>query len=457
MIFFILALFTVFLYAKGYKVVSLLIFFFFLTQGFKLVPEEITDSGLGISKGIDYAFFILLGILTIDTIAKQRKYFHLDAFLKYLLVFFAFLLVCIVNSKMSVGLGWSEILRTSRYQLFWLAYFVFRSLSSEQLSKVMKYLYLATFVTSILYLLQIFIGEQILLESVTLTKTILGMRIDRFYNQPDMIYFMTLMSIYYNPFKGGLKKASIIVLVLTLIGGFHRSVIGMLGICLFLGYVLKLPRLLRIRTLTITAIVVLMAGMYLGGRMMGSRTFQDLKQVMSGDIIESGFTMEDLEENATFAFRIAHVFERVTYLIDHPKAMVVGAGLIPEDSDLVEEMFDFKVGLIEEMTQNTSQLNTGDISYSILFLRLGFLGTALYLMLLIYLYVYFYKKREHPLAMTSFLYMVMTFGLSFFVSNLVVAHTFLLPLLSYCLLRKILGEMDDPILEEEEAPKQLEA
>jgi hypothetical protein len=99
-------------------------------------------------------------------------------------------------------------------------------------------------------------------------------------------------------------------------------------------------------------------------------------------------------------------------------------------------MFDFKIGLIEELSGATVQLDTGDISYSILFLRLGYLGSFLYLLLFVYLMVFFYKKRDNRYAFFSFLYLILTIGVSFFSANLLDPVTFLMPLISYHIVKK---------------------
>jgi hypothetical protein len=161
--------------------------------------------------------------------------------------------------------------------------------------------------------------------------------------------------------------------------------------------------------------------------------------VISGNVSEAEFNINDLTD-ATFTFRILHLLERNQYLLEHPRAMFLGAGLIPENSKLVDKMFDFKIGLVEELTGATAQVDTADISYSSLFLRLGYLGTFLYLSLFVYLMVYFYKKRNNRYAFFSFLYLVLTFGDSFFSANLLHPVTFLLPLISYHIINKVESE-----------------
>jgi hypothetical protein len=243
------------------------------------------------------------------------------------------------------------------------------------------------------------------------------------------------MAIYKNPFKGIMRYLSIFILVAALLGSFHRSLASLFIISISVGYILRLPRLRRIQILTVGLYLSLIVVSFVGYKFVNSRTFVDLKTVISGDVLNTDIDINDLK-NSTFTFRIAHFLERNQYLWDHPTSLLVGVGLMPEDSKKVGSMFDFDIGLVEELTGDTVQLDTGDISYSILFIRYGYLGAILNLFLFIYLMVFFYKKRENKYGFFSFLFFVLTLGISFFSTNLTMSITFLMPLISYHIIKK---------------------
>jgi hypothetical protein len=435
MVFIGIALLAIFLYIRDFKISALLLFFFFATSGFNLVPEAITKFAF-ISKGSDYAFLILIGILVIDGIFN-REYFKRDYFTNYLIVFASFLIICIFYSKFVVKLDWGDILRTVRYQFFWIAYFLFRSLPKESLEKLLKYLFFVAVFTAFLFLLQIVIDKNILTKAAVGYVRLFGIKISRFYNQPDLLFFFTFMALYRNPLKGIPKYISAIILTAALLGAFHRSLIGCFFFSVLIGYTISLPYLKRIYFTAIASIVLVFVVVFLGNKFVHSRTYLDVQAVVSGNINAAEFNIEDLGgEEGTFTFRILHLLERNQYLLDHPKAMIFGAGLIPEDSKLTDKMFDFKIGLLEELTGATAQLDTGDISYSGLLLRLGYVGTFLYLSLIVYLMVFFYKNRENRYGLFSFLYLILAIGDSFFSANLLNPITFLLPLISYLIIKK---------------------
>jgi len=433
MVFIAIAFLAVFLYIRGFKISALLLFFFFATSGFNLIPEEITKFAF-ISKGSDYAFLILVGIVFIESL-YNKGYFKRDNFTNYLIVFALFLVICIFYSKFVVKLGWGDILRTVRYQFFWIAYFLFRSFPKETLEKLLKYLFFVAVFTAFLFLLQIVIDKNILVKTGVGYARLFGIKIPRYYNQPDLLFFFTFMALYHNPLKGIPKYVTMFILTAALLGAFHRSLIGCFLISVIIGYALGLPYLKRIYFTTISSILLLFVVIFMGNMFMHSKTYLDIQAVVTGNIDAAEFDMNELG-NATFTFRILHLLERNQYLLEHPKAMVLGAGLIPENSKLTDKMFDFKIGLVEELTGATAQLDTGDISYSVLLLRLGYLGTFLYLLLLFYLMAFFYKKRNDRYALFSFLYLILSFGDSFFSANLLNPVTFLLPLISYQIIRK---------------------
>jgi hypothetical protein len=431
---------AIILYVWGYKVPALFFLFFFLTTGFNLVPEEVTKFAF-ISKGMDYALLILVGIVVVDFFFV-KDYLKPDHFTKYLILFGSFLLVCILYSKFVIGLGWFEIIRTCRYQFFWITYFIFRNMNKQQLERLLKYLYLVTTFCSVLFLLQIFFDENILLKfGFTSAVSILGMEFPRYYNQPDMINFFAIIAVFCNPLKGVPRMVTTIILVAALLGAFHRNLAGFFMLALFVGYVLKLPRVKRVVILSTVSVLLCFAVVFVGYKFVHTRTYVDLKTVASGNITVVEIDLDDLSKS-TFTFRIAHLLERNQYLLEHPTAMFLGAGLIPEDSKKVESMFDFDIGLVEELTGQTTQLDTADISYSIMFIRLGYLGTALNLLLFIYLMVFFYKKRENKYALSTFLFFVLSFGVSFFSWNLTLAATYILPLINYHIVKK--SEINNP-------------
>jgi hypothetical protein len=430
------------LYAWGYKIPALVFFFFFLTSGFNLISEETLKNSF-FSKGMDYAILILVGIVIIDSFCI-KNYLKPDKLIWLILIFYAFLVLCVFYNKFAVGTSWMEIIRTARYNVLWIAYLVFRNLSKEQLFNLLKHLFRITVICAVLYLLQIILNEPILSKAGKSWAELFGMKIPRFYNQPDMLQIFTFMAIYFNPYKGKIKIITTTILVLALLGAFHRSLVIAFIAAVSIGYIIRLPRVKRVTTMTSIAVLSSFFIIFFGYKFANSRTIKDISIVVSGDVANADLdiNIDDLQ-NSTFTFRIAHLLEKNQYLIEHPKAMLFGAGLMTEDSKLTDLMFDFAVGLVEKSTEKITQLDTGDISYSILFLRYGYLGTLLNLMLYGFLMVYFYLNRKNPIGLFSFIYFIVVIVLTFFSQILILPVTFILPLITYNLVQKTKLEYEE--------------
>jgi hypothetical protein len=437
MVFIIIVLAAIILYIREYKTPALILLIFLLTSGFNLIHDEVFDTGF-ISKGSDYAFFILLGIVSVDILCI-KKYLAPDAFRKYLLMFAVFVVVCVLYNRFVIHLGWTEIIRTTRYLFFWLTYFVFRNMERIQLERILKCLFFVAVFLSVLFLLQQVVRKNILVETTTVNMKLWGMDVIRFYNQPDMLHFFTFMALYLNPCKGITKRITTLLLVLALCGAFHRSLIGFFIIAIAIGYILRLSRVKRIKIMTVSSALLLLVIVFAGYKFARSTTYTDLRSVAGGDFANINLDLSDMS-GSTFTYRLAHLFERNQYLWEHPESMIFGAGLFTEDSKKIEKFFDFKIGLIEELTGNVIQTDTTDISYSFLLLSFGYVGTFLNLLLFVYLMIFFYKKRENKYGFFSFLYLILTFGVSFFSANLIHPIIFLLPLISYQIIQKTESE-----------------
>ncbi len=89
---------------------------------------------------------------------------------------------------------------------------------------------------------------------------------------------------------------------------------------------------------------------------------------------------ETVIKGENFSFRLAHFYERLSYVLGSPDNYVFGAGFLTEDSQYAG-VFDFDVGLRDEFGEKI-QLDTGDILWSVLIMNLGLAGSALFMFLI---------------------------------------------------------------------------
>lgn len=111
-------------------------------------------------------------------------------------------------------------------------------------------------------------------------------------------------------------------------------------------------------------------------------TFQEINTVESKDV------------SGNFSYRLLHSYERFDYIIQEPMTFLRGIGFISEKNNN-KKLFDLGVWNEEKMEVN--QFDTGDIAWSILFIRLGIIGTIIYLYMYFKIIKYFlrYKNKKY--------------------------------------------------------------
>jgi hypothetical protein len=96
-------------------------------------------------------------------------------------------------------------------------------------------------------------------------------------------------------------------------------------------------------------------------------------------------TVED-----SFSFRIVHTWERLDYISKTPYTAIRGLGFIHESS-WTEDIF--LVGSYDKYGDKNAQLDTKDIAWSVLFIRLGLLGALIFIVMYIDIICFLYSKR----------------------------------------------------------------
>lgn len=411
----------------------MVIFFFFLTSGFQLVPEEAMVLMTGFSKGTDYALVLIVGCICFNFIFSKGRYFKMDGFTFWMCLFFVFLLICIFYSVTSVGCSIKETIQASRQFFLIVAYFVFKNMTREELNRFLKIICYITVFDACLYILQAVLATDILVGAYSVKMTIGDWAIWRYYNQPYALYFCAFLIVYTDLLRGGARLFSLFIFFIAIVLGFNRSGIGCFFASLILGYVLHLPKVKQVR-FTILAIAICIPAIAVWGHnFMKTKTYKDIQALMDGRYTDADIDIY-MMQNSTFAYRMGHLGERILYMDENPETKIFGVGLMPEESPLVSK-FGFILGLNTERG-DIAQLESPDISYSYLFLRFGYVGSAFYLAVLIYLATFFFKRKNSGYALASFLFVVFSIGISFFSSNLSVPFTYLLLIFTMSLVKK---------------------
>ena len=425
MLFIPILIVSIILYLSGKRILSTILFFFFLFDGFQIIPEKFFETGMGISKSTDFALLYII-ILFIYGIINTKDFIPINK-LALLLGGYLLFIVCLIGiSYYTYHIPFVEIIRTSRYYLFALSYFVLRRLTKEEISSILKILFCIVIFQSILFTIQGFTGIALLIGAESHKSAKL---ITRFYNSPLMLYFFVFYGIFNNPFTGKYKYISALICIVCVYMPLHRSLTISFILILILGLFLKMGKIkqfINYLPMLLLCVIPLVAVM---GAQLASRTMNDINSVTTGAFVD----IEEIElgEESTLLFRIAHFYERYMHILEKPIETAFGSGLMAEESNYTNKKFDFIVGLENEKTGEIVQLETSDIAWSNLIIRYGIIGTLIYLTIYISIMIFYYKHRKVRYALSTFLYLLLLLFTSITSNQLYYVYMLVFPLMFF--------------------------
>lgn len=453
MLFLPLLVLGIVLYIIGRRVSSALIFFFFCLDGYQIVPypDVLFNTHLGISKAYDFALIYVL-FLFFYGLHRYKDFIPRNLMTRLIGLFTLLLFAVMAFSLFHYHIPASEAVRTIRPYFLVLAYFPLRRLTYEQYSKVVYALWIITYAQSLLFILQAILGIPLLNEALG------GYPADfifkRYYNYPNLLYLAAYLSWFARyPFHSSLlRKSALCIFSFAVYLTFSRAALAEYLFLIGIGYVLKMGGSNRWRMLLVgipAFLIFISALAFVMLKAQGGRTATDIQNVMAGDFIEVAQSEAgaefSIESDATFIFRMALTFERLLDVISTPSSLVLGKGLSTEGSAYTKNHFNYYIGLTTPQTGEVAQLDTADISWSLLFLRFGIVGTVLYVTGFFVLAFYFLRTQKrlsllygpmetdsapHSLGLALFIFMLMIFCNSL-VSDSLYTITFYLPVLLF--------------------------
>lgn len=416
---------SIILYLNGNRTLSVIAFFFFLFDGFQIIPEDFFETGMGISKSADFALLYTVFLFIYGCI-NYKNYIPINKLTTLIAGYLLFVLCIIVISYFVYRIPLVEIVRTSRYYLFALSYFVIRRLTKEEIDSVLKILFCVVVVQSLLFTIQGFTGIALLTGAVNHKSAKL---ITRFYNLPLMLYFFVFYGIFNNPFNGKYKYVTAIICIICVYMPLHRSLTISFIAILILGIFLKIGKIKRLMSYLPILLICFIPLITIIGAQLASRTINDINSVTTGEFVD----IEDIElgEESTLLFRIAHFYERYMYITEKPIEAAFGSGLMSEDSKYTNNKFNFIIGLENEETGGIVQLETSDIAWSNLIIRYGIIGTLIYLTIYISIMIFNFKHRKEYIALSTFLYLLLLFFTSITSDQLYYIYMLIFPFMIY--------------------------
>lgn len=399
-----------------------MLFFFLLTDGFQFVPKPLMLFGLNLF-GKDYALMFIVAIFLSYLITGRLKTYHSDPVKKWIYLFYAFLLVAIVID-LRINPSIPGFILVVRQYLFLLCFFIFNDIEISLWERIGKTLLKITVFQCVLCLLQLIVGVPLLTMGGVTETPELGFRWFRYTNLPYFIYLLVFVVIL-SP-RGMIKyKNNILLLFLVaIIFTLTRTLILGLFITMFVAIITNVLATQK-KMIPLLLFIVLLTLPIIGTRVASS--FSDI-----GNTFSTNFEASD-DQNLTFTWRMALAAERTIYVASSTKMQFFGLGFIHEN-DLSDQLF-----LIGHLNDEgiPVQLDQGDIAWPNLFLRLGFLGTFLYIMVAVSLGRFFYKHKRNFVAGAAFLYLIYSLIISFASNNVSAADFYIMLFALYFYVRQV--------------------
>ncbi len=318
------------------------------------------------------------------------------------------------------GIDLLSIVKTSRHWIFLSCIWIFALIPVENIKKLIKYLLNALTFAALITIIDFFFNIQLLGKEVKTEYLNPGFLIERAAIPSVLIiFFILLLFSKYFKFKPKIKYFYISIFSTVLITSMIRSLFLATGLGILLVFILQ--EKLKLKNL-FTGIIVIVVLIFL---------------VMTNPIIQERFgeglrDIQTFELNSNvqgnFSLRILQMSERIYYISQSLPHAIFGIGNITEQNF----PYVFTIGIRDEYGMVT-QLDTADIAWSLLFLRLGFIGTIIYIAYYINILIRFYKfKLISPLSATMFVYLFITITIISFASSDIAAGQFwIFPILVY--------------------------
>lgn len=384
----VLLLIALYLYFKPrYRYLSYLLYLSFMLGssggGFGILIDKV----IGVKNGdmaVVYTFFISLHLI----LTNRYKFPHAK-FMWWYKLFLVFFICDIAFSYIHYGFSFYQILQGGRSYLLIFSLPILFRIKPDELQKLMPILFWITLVTAVLFFCQIIVGQPLMPYDAEPEKDgATGLL--RIYNSPallDLFLALTFVAPRYFGKRVNLYRAIFLVALVCTLGrtGIFSTLMIVILSMLFLGKASKL-----LKTIAIVGFLLIPFIGMISERFDSGGTSEDLSALSA-----SGFKDYNMGEGGTLTYRIAWVYERFDYLIHRPIGeQIFGLGLISDSQPIVNKKYNFMIGLRDESTGETYQLYTPDISYGNLLSRHGFVGSIIYLCMLVNFAIFLYKDRK---------------------------------------------------------------
>lgn len=364
-----------------------------------LFVHNVTDTGL------------FLYILFFFKIAMRYGVTTRHPLVRYIHLFFAFL---IINGIYDIYCGTSigDVIRYCRHWSFLTIVYIVPYIKREWTLGSLKIIYYVTAACCLLLLFQRFTG-------ITIVE-IRSIGLERGVKPPSFSIWCAAMCLINVWRYGGLKRVIHLLIFLSPILLNMKMTYAISIISIYVVYFIvsshwSLARKVFASIGLIVSIVIFFSF---------ATSFQErfLSMIKETDNIGQE------EVTGNFSYRILHATERYDYIMREPETAIRGLGYVSETNF---KNGVFNIGLRDEDTNDIVQLNTGDIAWSLFFVRFGLLGLAVYLLMYFRIVVQYGKHMRDNRFNGFFFSMLLVFLFFSSLGNTIIAYSdfFIYPLL----------------------------
>lgn len=438
-IFSLILVIGILLFIFGRRTESLLILFFFFTDGFQLLPlDDMKIGGLG-DFAIAQTLILALYFRFVNGVRLKDLGLKIVKPLKILFLILA--LVCISN-VFYLKISPVDCIVTLRPFIFLFGFYFLTSIESFEVEKLKKILLYITVLQSVLFILQVILNVQILNGYFGGEMLNFGLvSIPRCYNFPIFLPYFLFQAFFSDFGKGNMRLFMQILFVTTILLPQHRSMIAVLVLLFLYAILVKRGSLIKsIKYIVIFGLLFVGLKSFLSERFNSGTASDDIEQAINGS-----FEDFDLEKDAesTMFYRVAMLSERLYYIFDNPVTAALGGGLMREGTPKAEQL-NFFVIYFDAITRTDYQVSTPDIAWSMIFFRFGIVGALAFIFFFSSLAAYFKRnKSETEFALATHLFLLFIILTSFTGAELYKIWPFILPIIDYVYISKQISPEDE--------------
>lgn len=369
----------------------------------------------------DGALFLIILLLLFRSTAPMdypEEYWKLN---RFLYIFGGYLLLVTVIDIFFNHVVLLSIIRTSRHWLFFLFLYIAYHFQRETIQKALQItLYLVTFVSGWM-LFEHLIGVDIFFESFVDSLGMHRAKLPTYL----ALFFSFLVFVNYFQFSKTKQYLFLGILLLSQLMTATRSI----ALALFLGVAIcvyfcaekKAMALCKLVGVVLVSFMIVWSIPALKTRFVAAQ--EEMSEMRAGS--------REVEGNTTF--RLLVLAERYEYLTTKTQYYLFGVGNV-WDRDFPNI---FEIGLYDEERGRAVQLDTGDIVWPLIILRLGMIGLVLFILGYLGVIKLFFKTKENPLSIATIAYLLSVLLFTSFAGSYCGRGDFwILPMLCLVLMRK---------------------